>query len=350
MLLLAATVVAILVWAFCHLLAQHGRTLLRLEMLENQLIEEGLLPPKPDSKVGGVPPGSVLNDFSLPALSGGTMTLHQWRGSRVLLIFVHPDCSFSRELLAGIAALPDPVQDPKIILISSGDAAANRRMMEEYRLPYPVLLQDNHEVQALYNLRGTPTACLVDREGKTTTHAIVGVETILTRLRPRDECPPRQRTGKRWRPVEESHLNRRGLDPGTPAPDFTLCKLDGTQLSLRDFRGSRVLLVFSDPNCPPCMQTATKLEEIHRTRDDLRVLMVSRGSAEDNQKKVAELELSFPIVLQRHWEISRSYAMFATPIGYLIDEAGVLSSGAGMGEAAILALASSAPVLAGRRK
>jgi hypothetical protein len=31
-------------------------------------------------------------------------------------------------------------------------------------------------------------------------------------------------------------------------------------------------------------------------------------------------------VLQRHWEISLLYGMFATPIAYLIDEQGVLAT------------------------
>ena len=33
--------------------------------------------------------------------------------------------------------------------------------------------------------------------------------------------------------------------------------------------------------------------------------------------------LSFPILLQKQWEISRRYAMFATPVAYMIDENGV---------------------------
>ena len=43
-------------------------------------------------------------------------------------------------------------------------------------------------------------------------------------------------------------------------------------------------------------------------------------------------------MLQRHWEISRAYGMFATPIGYLIDRTGTLASGVAVGEDAILRL------------
>ena len=54
------------------------------------------------------------------------------------------------------------------------------------------------------------------------------------------------------------------------------------------------------------------------------MVMVSRGEPEENRAKVKEFNLTFPVVLQQQWEISRLYAMFATPMAYLIDEAGVI--------------------------
>jgi hypothetical protein len=44
-------------------------------------------------------------------------------------------------------------------------------------------------------------------------------------------------------------------------------------------------------------------------------------------------------VLQKQWEVSLNYAMFATPIGYLIDEQGILASDVAVGIHPILALA-----------
>jgi hypothetical protein len=48
--------------------------------------------------------------------------------------------------------------------------------------------------------------------------------------------------------------------------------------------------------------------------------MVSRRDAEANRQKVKEHGLTFPVVLQKQWEISLRYGIFATPVGYLIDE------------------------------
>jgi hypothetical protein len=69
------------------------------------------------------------------------------------------------------------------------------------------------------------------------------------------------------------------------------------------------------------------------------VLVISRGDIEENRAKACELGLSFPIVLQKKWELSLQYAMFATPIGYLIDEQGILASDVAVGVEPILALA-----------
>jgi hypothetical protein len=70
--------------------------------------------------------------------------------------------------------------------------------------------------------------------------------------------------------------------------------------------------------------------------------MVSRGEAEANRAKASAHGLTFPIVLQRQWEISREYGMFATPIAYLIDAAGVIATEVAVGVEPILSLLSPA--------
>jgi peroxiredoxin len=132
--------------------------------------------------------------------------------------------------------------------------------------------------------------------------------------------------GKANRGLHTSRLRRDGLKAGTPAPPFRLPRLDGGELSLEEFRGRRLLLVFSDPDCGPCAELAPALEQFHRGSAGVQVLMISRRDPEANRGKVAELGLTFPVVLQRHWEISLLYGMFATPIAYLIDEQGVLTT------------------------
>ena len=142
----------------------------------------------------------------------------------------------------------------------------------------------------------------------------------------------------RERSLARSKIRRDGLKAGEPAPDFRLPRLDGRgELSLDELRGDRVLLIFSDPHCGPCNALAPELEKFHRDRrGDIAVVMISRGDPADNRAKVKEYGLTFPILLQQQWEISRRYALFATPIAYIIDDAGMIAHDVARGADAIV--------------
>ena len=140
--------------------------------------------------------------------------------------------------------------------------------------------------------------------------------------------------------VAGSRINREGLPDATPAPDFTLPDLAGEQRTLAEFRGKRVLLVFSDTECGPCQALVPELAELHQLHqaNNLEVVMISRGGEKANKDKAEQHCLSFPVLLQRRWEVSRKYGIFATPVGYLIDEEGVFAKDVAVGSKAILAL------------
>lgn len=148
------------------------------------------------------------------------------------------------------------------------------------------------------------------------------------------------------RSLANSKIQRDGLKAGTVAPEFRLPRLDGGELALSDFRGRFVLLVFSSPRCGPCNTLAPKLEKFHRkypsplTRlpsdgtgepSGVEVVMVSQGEPQVNRDKVKEHGLTFPVVLQKQWEVSRDYAFFATPAAYLIDESGAIAADVAVG-------------------
>jgi peroxiredoxin len=135
-----------------------------------------------------------------------------------------------------------------------------------------------------------------------------------------------------------SKIKRDGLKAGTRAPEFRLPRLDGGELALSELRGRQVLLVFSSPSCGPCNILAPKLEKFHRKHPGLELVMISRGETAENRDKVNEHGLTFPVVLQKQWEISRDYAMFATPIAYLLDGSGIIMSEVAVGVDAVLEL------------
>jgi glycosyltransferase involved in cell wall biosynthesis len=111
-------------------------------------------------------------DFTLRSLeprgSDAYRSLCDWRGRRVLLVFIQPDCPHSRPLLPAIAGLmPDPpAAIPVSIIVTTGTEAQNRQLVETYRIRCPVLLQDAAEVASLYLTEETPAGCLIDESGR----------------------------------------------------------------------------------------------------------------------------------------------------------------------------------------
>jgi len=138
--------------------------------------------------------------------------------------------------------------------------------------------------------------------------------------------------------LKKSQLIRDGLPAGTAAPDFRLPRVGGGELSLSQYRGRKVLLLFSDPTCAPCNALLPDLQRRYAAGSEVDVVMVSRGDPATNASKIAELRVTFPVVLQRQWEISKQYGMFATPIAFLVDEQGTIAAPVAAGAQRILAL------------
>jgi peroxiredoxin len=143
------------------------------------------------------------------------------------------------------------------------------------------------------------------------------------------------------RPLSESLIEREGRRAGSRAPSFNLPDLDGRTISLDQYQGRRVLLIFSDPRCGPCEALLPELVRFEGEQNGgaLALIMVGRGEAEMNRRKVHDYGVKFPVVLQRHWEISAEYGTFATPAAFLIGPDGVIERNVATGVNDILALA-----------
>jgi peroxiredoxin len=342
-------------WLVYLLIRQNGRILLRLEALEAGL----RLSPAVQQPAPGLPIGSVAPDFELPDLSGSRQSLALFRGQRVLLIFFSPRCGFCSRMLPKLATLASAGKDgrPVALLVTTGSAEQNQKLMSKHGIRCPVLLQKQMEVASQYQTGGTPTGYLIDEQGVIASALAVGADALLAFLDGTQDAASNQNghqapfpehtkvhKGKANRGLQNSRINRNGLKASTPAPPFRLPLLNGGELALEDYRGRRVLLVFSDPQCGPCDQLAPELERFHRQRPDTQVLMVSRRDVEANRQKVKEHGLTFAVVLQKQWEISLRYGIFATPVGYLIDEQGILAADVAVGVESIRALISLAGV------
>ena len=138
--------------------------------------------------------------------------------------------------------------------------------------------------------------------------------------------------------LKQCQLLRDGLPVGSPAPDFRLPRVGGGELALSQYRGRRVLLLFSDLPRSPFNALLADLQRRYAAGSEVDVVMVSQGDRATNASLIAKLRVTFPVVLQRQREVSRLYRMFAAPVGFLVDERGVIAGPAAIGAERILAL------------
>jgi peroxiredoxin len=324
-----------------RLLRQSGAVMLRIASVENYLdwmddaIRELMPQPRPD----GLSVGSPAPPFELPDLDGRRISLEQFRGRRVLLIFFSPDCGFCRTMAPSLTGLEAGEGAPLPLLITTGELDANRALLGEHGIRFPALLQQEGEVSSAYSAAGTPMAYLVDEGGRIASPLVSGADDVL-RLA---QLPSRAGNGNGAGahgadPSPEAMLPRRvgwqkqtGLRPGVRAPYFLLPRLGGGRLSLKEYRGRRVLLVFSSPDCPACDRVMPVLEGLYGRSSAFQMVVISRGEQDENRAKASKLGLTAPVGLQRANEISRLYRKFETPAAYVINEEGILESEASVG-------------------
>jgi peroxiredoxin len=336
--LLAVAVVS-LAWLLVQVLRQQGRLLLRLEALEARF-GASEAPEDADPNRGGLPLATAFPPFQLTGLDGEPAALEDFYGRRVLLVHWSPGCSFCRQIAGDLARLHGDLRRRKteLVLLSYGDAASNRALLDEHGLDCPVLVQPDGETVAGFARMGTPVAYLLDEKGRVAKPVAVGSREVPALA---EEAAGRRAGLSSERPLSESRIEREGLKAGTMAPPFVLPDLTGRDVSLEEHRGRRTLVVFSDPDCGPCDVLLPDLAGLHREHRDngLAVVMVSRGGVEENRRKAEGSGVEFPVVIQPGWKLSKKYGIFATPVAFLVDEGGVIEREVARGPTAILALA-----------
>lgn len=321
-----------------QLMSQQGRLLLQFEALANS--HAGHAHNGADQRLPALPVGTAVEPFRLPSTNGGDVAFDDFRNRKILLVHWSPDCGFCREIAGDLAELQGDLTKRKteLVLLSYGEADANRALAEEHGLKCPIALQDGSTQVATFRGFGTPAAYLVGEDGRTEAPLALGAVDVPELAR---EAASGRRALATERSLTESRIERDGLRAGTSAPSFALPDLDGEPVALERYRGRRVLLVFSDPACGPCDALLPELAALdHETGDeDLALVMVTRGDIEENRRKAEEHEIGFPVVVQPSWKLSKEYGIFATPVAFLIDEAGVIERDVARGVDEILSVA-----------
>jgi peroxiredoxin len=364
-LLVLEALTLISLWVLVYqLVKQQGRILLRLDELDSHTAhtDHGITI-KPETADGlqsganGLPIGTRLPPFNLPDLSGNRVSLENFLGKQVLLINWDPECGYCEMISPILAGLRSDFRERNVqlLLASRGDLEPNRALAQEYGLEDAVILQTDSERVEPFENDGSPVAYFLDEQGRVSRPFADGADQVIRLAQ--EVATGRQGKRKKLRgqlPLAESNIERGGLKSGSPAPSFSLPDVYGRTISLADYRGRRVLLVFSDPHCGPCDQLAPHLARFDRRQNDkgFSVVMVGRGDPEENRLKAERYGFEFPVVVQRKWELSKQYGIFATPVAFLISEDGLIARDVAVGIDEIMSLGinEQAVAIAGSRK
>lgn len=116
-----------------------------------------------------------------------------------------------------------------------------------------------------------------------------------------------------------------GLEKGTKAPPAELYTADKKLTSVGDFLGQEVLLVFTATTCTYCKEIYPVLSSFEQQHPEFQVLMVSKGTENENFMLVQDERLKFPVLT---WDdtVAQTYRVPGTPYFYYIDAGGIISN------------------------
>jgi cytochrome c biogenesis protein CcmG/thiol:disulfide interchange protein DsbE len=118
--------------------------------------------------------------------------------------------------------------------------------------------------------------------------------------------------------------------PGDTAPAFTLNALDGSPVSLSDFKGHPVLINFWGTWCPPCRDEIPLVVAAYGAHHDagLVVLAVNGRDQETSTRAVrrfvADFQMSFPVLLDEKGSVRKRYALRGLPTTVFIGVDGIV--------------------------
>src|SRR4030042_2087149 len=254
-------------------------------------------------------------DFTLQNINGETVSLSDFRGKPVMLIFWKINCAACKLQIPYTQALYDKWSSDTIAVLTiniEDSISAIQDYNTSLGITYPVLLDPAGKVAQTYGIPGVPLTFFIDDEGIIKAYNIGAfssreqIEGALEEVFPSLILIPRIDTGP---------------EIGKRAPDFTLPTVDGQSATLSEFRGKTVLLNFWVSSCLACVDEMPYFQTVFdgQTSEELVILAINCGeSSQTVQSAVDGLGLTFTMLLDQDGSVCTDYKRGAPP-NFLID-------------------------------
>lgn len=124
--------------------------------------------------------GTIIPEFSLKDLSGREITNQNLKGKKTLVAYWSATCPHCVNMLDELRDWDKAKgqDEPDLILLSSGD----QEMHKDFDMQSPILLEEKGELAQEFGMNGTPSAILVNEDGKIISETAVGAVNIWTLL------------------------------------------------------------------------------------------------------------------------------------------------------------------------
>lgn len=120
------------------------------------------------------------------------------------------------------------------------------------------------------------------------------------------------------------------LDVGQPAPSFSAEDLNQTTVTLANYAGRSVALIFVSPRCQPCRLKIPELQALqpNAQKAGVELLLVIDSNAGDARSFADELQIRLPVIVapRQSNPLMEDYLASATPFYCLIDVSGRVAS------------------------
>ncbi len=139
-----------------------------------------------------------------------------------------------------------------------------------------------------------------------------------------------------WTPPEGALDAAKMKDPGDsavqamvgkPAPDFTLKGMDDKDVSLKDLKGSVVVIDFWATWCPPCRKGLPHLDKLYQDNKEagLKVFALNQREEKDKVSEfITKTKLAIPVLLDSEGETGEAYKVNGIPQTVLIGKDGLV--------------------------